>query len=373
MSIFAHVKPKLRLLSTTGLVCAAVAAAIPAHAAARIGWVWADEPTATSAYTPASSYSYNSSTQTGAVTITRQGTGFYQVDFTGLYASSLNEISNVQVTAYDTNGYCTSAGWGAKGAHASAQMWVACYSASGASADNYFTLLYQAHDTNTGTADKGLAFVWDGDASTSYTPSIYSYNSTGGANAITHNGTGSYTVTLPGLTKTGGDVQVTAYNGFDTSSNPARCKVENWYNDTSNTYVNVLCFNSTGTAADEEFSLVFSLADPYAVRTPTTNYQAYEWADKPTHTTVYTASGAYNYSNFGTGKMTSQNVGTGAYEANIPGTLPSYSTSNVLVTGYGSDNSYCNVTDWFPISVACYAQGGTAINEEFDVSYQTWE
>jgi hypothetical protein len=43
------------------------------------------------------------------------------------------------------------------------------------------------------------------------------------------------------------------------------------------------------------------------------------------------------------------------------------------VSHSSSDSSYCNVTDWFPIAVACYAQGGAAINEEFDVNYQTWE
>ena len=41
------------------------------------------------------------------------------------------------------------------------------------------------------------------------------------------------------------------------------------------------------------------------------------------------------------------------------------------MTAYGADSSYCNSSGWYPINVSCYAQGGTPINEEFNVTYQT--
>jgi hypothetical protein len=373
MSNRVYAKSAKSLLTATCLVCAAaVSAAAPAHAADKIGWLWAYAPTTAGTYTASGAYVYNSTG--GAVTVTRKSKGFYEIGMAGLYETGYH--NNVQVTAYGTSGYCTSAGWNAH-AGSTVKMWVACYSASGAHADTYFDVLFQSRSTNTGSASKGLAFLWDGSPSSSYTPTTFSYNSTGGANTITHNATGSYTVLLPGLTKVGGDVQVTAYNGYDTTANPARCKVEFWGSGSSGTSINVLCFDSTGTAADEEFSLAFSLADPYAVGTPPTNYQAYAWTNNSTDTSVYTPDSIYNYSDFGTGLMTSQNTGTGSYTTAVPPTLPTYSSSNVLVTGYGSDNSYCNVVGWggglSEVEAACYAQGGALVNEDFDVSIQAWE
>src|SRR5690349_18877060 len=62
----------------------------------------------------------------------------------------------------------------------------------------------------------GYAFLWADQPSTaSYTPSTsFQGNSMGGTNTIVRNGTGDYTITLPGMAGNGGDggnVQVTAY------------------------------------------------------------------------------------------------------------------------------------------------------------------
>jgi hypothetical protein len=367
MPVHAHDKFRTRLPNAACLACAAaIAIAAPAHAATEIGWLWANNPTLTTPYAPDAGNSYNSSG--GAITVTRLGTGFYQIDFAGLYSAT--GASNVQVTAATTSGYCTSAGWGTEGTGNSAQMWVACFAADGTNADSYFTLLYQSRTALLGTADKGLAFVLDDSpTSANYTPTN-SYNSTGGTNTIALTKTGKYTVTLPGFAKAGGDVQVTAVNGKDISTNAARCKTSGWTNSASATTVDVLCFNSAGAAADEEFSLAYALAEPFAVDTAATADATFEWANNPTDTTAYTPPASRQFNSFKTGSMTSQNYGTGQYIANPPGYLPE-TTQTVLVTGYGAGSDYCNAVGWLPVYVACYAQGGTPANSDFDVTYQT--
>jgi hypothetical protein len=354
---------KIRFLTAACFVCAAaLAVSLPAQAeVGRIGWVWANEPT-TASYTPDAAHSYNS--RSGANTITRISTGFYEVFMAGIYRA---EASNVQITAYGSNAnYCNGGVWGHAGG-SKVQAYVQCYDASGAVADSQFTLMYQSHSGNMGTAAKGLAFV----SSFPYTPPpSYTYNSTGGTNTITHNGTGSYTVALPGLSASAGHVQVTAVGS------PAhRCKVVDWNAGSGTTYVNVQCYDDTGTPADEYFSLAYLLGVPFAVTTPPTSYQTYVWADKPTDRNDYTPDDHRNFSNMKTGALKVLRTGTGTYTVTIPGTVPPYSTSNVLVTSYGGDNSYCNVVSWATstINVACFAAGGAPANEQFDVSFQAWE
>jgi hypothetical protein len=185
------------------------------------------------------------------------------------------------------------------------------------------------------------------------------------------NSVGNYTATLPSLTKTGGYIQITADSRYIQGSTPipARCKTSGWTSDSSNTYVNISCFDSGGWAADEYYTLSYSIGEPFAYAAGTGANAAYEWADKPTDTTAYKPPAKYEYNSFGTGSMTAQNTGTGLYMAAIPGT-PSFSTSTVLATAVGSDSSYCNVTGWLPITVACFAQGGTPVDTEFAATLQ---
>ena len=109
----------------------------PAQAAGRVGWVWAGDPGATAPYTPNASYSYNSIG--GAITITPLDTGYYLVNFADLHATTGTD--NVQVTAYDSNGYCMIAGWA--NIRGTVKAYVSCFDASGNPQNNFFDLLYQ--------------------------------------------------------------------------------------------------------------------------------------------------------------------------------------------------------------------------------------
>lgn len=348
------------------LICSFAAAAAPAaQAADQFAWVLADRPDATAAYAPNPNDSYNS--VGGTVTVTPLGTGYYRVDFGRLASAGHN---NVQVSAYQTNGYCTAAGWDAKGPGNNGEAWVQCFDANGNAANAGFALFYQARTKLAGSSRKGNAFLLADQPTTArYTPNpLYSYNPLGQANTIARTGVGAYAVTIPGLSAQGGDVQITAYNPTGAPRVPARCKPVTWTSSKVANTIQVACFDSAGAPADQSFSLAFALQSSFAQGPAATQAGSYGWANDATATTAYTMPLPYNYS-FNTSLMTSQKVATGHYTVNIQGAL-SYRSSLALVTAYGDNNQYCAIQAWFPISVLCYQQGGAPIDAQFDVTFQ---
>src|SRR4051794_15220389 len=160
----------------------------------------------------------------------------------------------------------------------------------------------QAASTN------GYAFLWaDQPTSASYTPSTtYQTNSLGGTNTIVRNGTGDYSITLPGMAGQGGDggnVQVTAYG----SSGTERCKVASWAPNWLGMTVNVRCHATSGSAADSRFTMM------YQNNNAVVSYydQGYVWANQAT-TGSYTAPAPYSWNSRG-GANTIQRLGTGRY------------------------------------------------------------
>lgn len=198
----------------------------------------------------------------GAVYVAYLGTGSYQVELERLAPPGSDNFQVSSALSADTLTYCMTPGWNTK-ANAyylsTVYLTVNCYDATGNPADMAFSFLYQSRVKPFGTANKGIAFLWaDQPTEASYTPNLsYQYNSTGATNTMIRIGTGSYTATIPGLTKRGGNVQVTAYG-----NGPARCKVSSWSSDQSGTNVNVLCFDSTNAAADEMFTLAYTIGEP---------------------------------------------------------------------------------------------------------------
>jgi hypothetical protein len=358
---------RLRSCATaTGcLLLFALATEREAQAANNVGWAWANCSSCTAPYTAPVGYSYNSAG--GTITIVREATGLYDVVFDSLYTGAPDDV---QATAYFTNGTCDAVLKSHSGTTVAAR--VACYDASGNNADSQFTLLYQSRDKNMGTASKGLAFLDASQFTTaSYTPAIQ-YNSAGTTNTMVRNSTGNYTATLPGLTATGGDVQVTALNP-DTGT--SRCKVASWSAASTGTTVNVHCYDETGAFDDSPFTLAYALDLPFGrAATATSSEGAYALANNDTDTSVYTPSKSYNFSNFGTGYLKAQKTATGQYIVSVPGSL-SYTSSLVLVTAEGGGSDYCNVESWNnttnQIFVDCYAQGGAAVDSKFDVAFQT--
>ncbi len=298
------------------------------------------------------------------------GTGSYEIEMPDLYVA---EQSDVQVSSADTAlTYCTTAGW-SSGLKKGVLVFVDCYDIGGNPANSYFTFLYQSRSQPFGSGEKGIAFLWaDQPTESSYTPNLnYQFNSTGATNTMLRNETGSYTASLPGLTRAGGNVQVTAYG-----SSPARCKTTGWTSDQSGTSVNVLCFDSTGAAADEMFTLAYTLDEPLGIYHVKFfgDTGAYVWANKPDDTKTYTPAHAYNYNGFKTGRLTAQKIRIGEYTLTVPGETY-LSASSMLVTAYGATNSFCiavdGINEWYPPQVFCYDQNGNPVDSEFTALLQT--
>jgi hypothetical protein len=215
----------------------------------RFAYVWANQATSAS-YTPSTTYQFNS---TGALnTITRLGTGSYQVSLPGLGGSG----GTVKVTAYGAGSEsCKVHYWTWSGSDELVR--VLCQTAAGAAVDTRFTLTFHDEIGLLGVLTDGSAeraFVWANQQSTaSYTPSLsYQYNSDGATNTITRSSVGEYQVTLPSLGVSRGHPEVTAY-GSDT----ARCKVANWSSSSGNELVNVVCFDTAGAPADARYVVSF--------------------------------------------------------------------------------------------------------------------
>ncbi len=102
----------------------------------RIGYAWANQPTADS-YAPSAGRSYNSSG--GAITVTRTSVGHYKVAFAGLQKRA-GHTENVQVTPFG-QGYssCNVVNWGNSGG--ALQVNVQCRKVNGAFKDARFNVL----------------------------------------------------------------------------------------------------------------------------------------------------------------------------------------------------------------------------------------
>ncbi|MBZ4421475.1 trypsin-like serine protease [Myxococcus sp. RHSTA-1-4] len=321
---------------------------------AAFGFVWADQPSAATSYTPSTSYSFNSTG--GANTITRLGVGYYRVDMAGLGESS----GNVQVTAYGgTSNRCKSAGWGPSGTTQS--VYVRCFTQAGAAVDSYFVAQY--YRAGAGNPQQG-AYLWANQPTTaSYTPSrYYSYNSKGGTNTVTRSAVGVYQASLPGFTAIGGNVQVTAYG-----STADHCKVAGWGTST----VSVRCFDTAGNPVDTYWNLRYT--DKHVANSGQAG--AYAWLSDAVSASS-TPSTWYQWHSLGS-TVTATRSGTGTYALTIPG-IASYNKTSALVTAYGSTNAFCNVTSWHTassggtqVNVQCRDAAGALTDSLFTMSYIT--
>lgn len=122
----------------TELAAAAASRNIPHPACPpqRLGYAWANNPTAAT-YTPSPIYSYNSSG--GPITITRAGVGRYSVKFAGLGGNGVAG-GHVQVTAYGPGSEtCKVENWASGGADFVVN--VRCFRSPGAPLDTRYTIL----------------------------------------------------------------------------------------------------------------------------------------------------------------------------------------------------------------------------------------
>jgi hypothetical protein len=210
-------------------------------------YLWANDPTSTSYYTPSLLYQVNS---TGATnTVCRTGAGRWTVDLPGL-GGSVNG-GHVQVTAYGgTTARCSVEYWYRGGAS------VRCTNLAGAPVDTPFVLVFSdgvsllGHNRFVQPGALGAGYLWayQPSGSGTYTAAGYSWNATGAGNTVSRLGTGTYQAYFPNIVSLGGISQVTAYGTTNT-----HCTVAG----SESGYLTVVCFDPAGNHVDSYFTAAY--------------------------------------------------------------------------------------------------------------------
>lgn len=219
-----------------------------------LAYAWADSPGVAS-YSPNAAFAFNPYTA-ALPTITRSNPGTYSVRFPGMMRFGPTDPrggGDVKVTAYGTGTEaCKPANW----IYSTGDLLVnvLCTTPAGAAVDTKFAVSFQRKTDLFGRFFTQRAHAWAGQASTpSYTPSLfYQWNSAGNDLTITRSAVGTYAVRIPGQSRIGGNVQVSAYG-----TGAERCKVQSWAPSGSDQLVNVLCYSTTGAAADAMFDVSY--------------------------------------------------------------------------------------------------------------------
>lgn len=195
-----------------------------------------------SSYTPWSSYRYNSAG--GAITASRQGQGRYIMTFNGLDSWG----TTIHVTARDTNRYCTVMNLGSGTAN------VSCFGPNGFQDSRYTVEVIKNKSSNA----QSLAYARAPyPVNASYTvPTIFSYNSTGGAVTAVRTGVGRYRIRFAGQSMSRGNVQVTPVAGPSNAvfGGYKQCNLAGWGGE--NAWVR--CYDDDGNPADAAYSLEFT-------------------------------------------------------------------------------------------------------------------
>lgn len=187
-----------------------------------------------------------------------------------------------------------------------------------------------------------------------------SYNSAGGAVAVSHPSTGLYNVFFDNLAFPGGDVQVSDLDGVGT------CAVNSWGESGPNLVATVNCYNATGAASDEAFDVL--VTQPHGRPAGVLDY---DWVYHNNGNLV----GGYQY-NSAHRTNSVKNPSTGLYIVTMPGVpVSGASKGTVKVSAYGPGAGSCQVVTsrttriGEQIEVACFTASGVRQDRDFTVAY----
>jgi cadherin-like protein len=212
------------------------------------GYVFADQPSVTTAYAPNPARSWNNRSLDGNV-VSRTGAGAYQVTFKGQGNTAATDRGNLMVTAVGANSVrCAVDATSLSGADILGN--VVCKNAAGTPTDAQFNLsLMKAHK---GTAF-GIATAYVSGA-TEDARGYYSTNNADKSISITNDDIGSYVLWINGVGGLGvprtSTIQVTPFG----AAQNAICTTDQWAN-LPDIYTAVHCFDPRGTPVNASFNL----------------------------------------------------------------------------------------------------------------------
>lgn len=179
----------------------------------------------------------------GSPTSTWFSTGIYTVSFAGLGSPGSGNAGNWQITGEGaSNAHCSLRSKGGSGTIVTAV--VHCTTPAGIGVNAPFAIAYVRETAVGGPLAAAYATV----GPTGAELATDDYNSTGTANAITHNSTGTYTVSVHGSGSSAGSYLVTPMNNDDRS-----CSIVFWTSLASL----VQCKDHFGNLADAGFTYAF--------------------------------------------------------------------------------------------------------------------
>lgn len=331
----------------------ALAIATPNTASANAAFIWADQPTRTTAYSPSPNYR-GSSFPTGGVgaTVQRLSVGRYRV---ALSYASLGAPPFPHVSAYGGPHRCQVESW-LWSASLEVTVRVRCYDFDGIPTDGKFTL--HVHDSQTGVAD-----AWADQANrTVHSPyntnSYYSSNTTpsgspGGPPNVTRTATGAYRVRFPDWAVDGHNIMVSAYGNV-----PRFCNVFTHDHDAARreVSVDVWCRDQHGSYANAQFNV--SIMRNTSMM-PVGFHGAYARTAAPS-ATWHSPPTLYSHNQlWGPGSTSIHRRAPGRYSVYFR--EPTFTANtNALVTAYTVFDHHCVIENWGDFSiwtrvnVACY-------------------
>jgi hypothetical protein len=334
-ALFAALRP-LTSLRRAGLLALSVLAVLAAallptsRAAASVpdqwGFAYLDDATPPPGYTPDPTRQWGSWTAPSGnpVTVDQTGLGTYTVRFPQI--AGKNGVAHV--TAVDPKGIaCQVAGWTAGGPDE--LVGVSCFAPSGAPANSRFTVLWTTSSGTLPPGPSGYGYVYS-DVSGAL---LSTYNSSGGANAVSKGGVGEWKAWLPGLGAASmmGDLQVTAVD----PKQDAHCKPAVWSPNAAGQTVVVRCTDANGKPYDTRWTLSYSVQR--AVHGPAFPPKSFGYlmllnGTVPSGTT-YNSSGALN----GAGMSSPTAWAVLMPKIAVP-------ADHAQATAYGTDPGYCTFT-----------------------------
>lgn len=314
---------------------------------------------ATPSYTVANGYEY---TTGGNITSTRTGTGAYTLRFSGLAATG-GQRQNVQLSAYYSNAPTRCRTLATVNEGSDLVVSVRCHDLAGDPRDSLFDIVV----VPAGSLQGRSAFVVSTSPQGGPVPAAMAHNSALMPIDVERTDTGVYRVTFGGLTRNyvgGGPdhVQITSHG-----EGTAWCKLSTWDSGAEDLVVVVRCFTPGGDPADAAFSALVVERGRTGKRT------GFVWADDQTSGVLYTPDAGYNYNSSGTPNR-ARRYNPGNYDIEWTGlqrTGPDFNPETNLITAYGEDATYCQVSGWGSASTTflCYAPNGTLADSRFSAMW----
>ncbi|MBX9600284.1 MAG: hypothetical protein K2X35_04740 [Bryobacteraceae bacterium] len=281
----------------------------------------------------------------GAITSVRNSLGNYNIRYAGALTSWREFVSALGSGAE----YCKVGDSG--GSAASYDARVLCFTATGAPTETRY-----AHMVITPNNPQQISYAWI--AANGVAHPTLSWTPTGQVTAA-RTGTGTYTVTFPGMTRSD-NVQVSAYGPDNTYCYPVE-----W-----TTLVNVRCVNPANVAVDAFFNIAYVKSSAQ----PGLGFMWLSTAESTGAATTVTPQANYRY-NSGGGTIEVTRTGVGLFSVRFAGINPSPAPGGkgpaAQIIGYGGSALRCSVDTItqsgadVTVNAACFAAGGAPANGPF--------